>query len=83
MTAVPGGFNVRYVKLSGVFIDLYDFAWPGGIANVLGLTIDIGNATKSQAGHATLTAAQHPDAGKVFYTRVATFNVGKNFFASF
>ena len=83
ITAISEGFNVRYVRLSGVFVDLYDFAWPGGIANVFGLTIDIGNATKSQAGHATLTVVPHPDAGRVFYTRVATFNVGKEFFASF
>lgn len=83
MTAVPGGFAVRYVKLSGFFIDLYDFSWPGGVVSVGGLTLDVGNAIKTQVGHATLTATPHPDAGKIFYTRVATFNVGKDFFGKF
>jgi hypothetical protein len=81
--AVSGGFQVRHVKLSGIFTDLYDFSWPGGIVSVLGVTFDIGNATKTQAGHATLTAAPHPDAGRIFYTRVATFNVDKEFFGIF
>ena len=84
MTAAPSGFQVRYVKLSGVFIDLYDFSWPGGNIEVVGIPIiDVGNATKTQAGHATLTAAPHLDGGRIFYTRVATFNVGKDFFGKF
>jgi hypothetical protein len=84
MTAAPSGFQVRYVKLSGVFIDLYDFSWPGGNIEVVGIPIiDVGNATKTQAGHATLTAAPYLDGGRIFYTRVATFNVGKDFFGKF
>ena len=83
MTAVPGGFAVRHVNLNGVFIDLYDFSWPGGAINVTGLfTIDVGNATKTQAGHATLTAVPHPDAGRIFYTQVAV-NRDLDFFGSF
>ena len=66
------GSWTAYVKLSGFFMDLYDFSWPGGIVKVLGFTLDAGNATKTQAGHATLTTATHPDAGKVFYTRQKT-----------
>ena len=72
MIPVPGGFSVRYVKLRGAFIDLYDYSWPGGTIDVAGIPIiEIGNATKTQAGHATLTAAPHPNAGRIFYTRVA------------
>jgi hypothetical protein len=49
----------------------------------LGVTIDVGNATKTQAGYATLTAAPHPEAGRIFYTRAATFNSGYDFFGEF
>ncbi len=83
MIPAPGGFQVRYAKVSGVFIDLYDFSWPGGAINLFGVSIDVGNATKTQAGHATLTSATHPDAGRIFYTRVATFNAGYDFFDKF
>jgi hypothetical protein len=80
----PSGFSVRYVRLQGAFNDLYDFSWPGGQIIVMGIpTIDVGNATTTQAGHATLTAAPHIEAGKIFYTRVITLNAGYDFFEKF
>lgn len=82
MTAVPGGFSVRSVNLNGSFIDLYDFAWPGGSISVGLVTVDVGNATKTQAGHATLTTAPHLDAGRIFYTRIG-LNRGYDFFGRF
>jgi hypothetical protein len=83
MNGATDSFAVRYIKLSGTFTDLYDFSWPGGAVKLAGVTIDVGNATKTQAGHATLTSVIHPDAGRVFYTRVQTLNVTKDFFGKF
>ena len=82
MITVPGGFSVRYVTLNGSFFDLYDFTWPGGSISVGPLSVDVGNATKTQAGHATLTVAPHLDAGKIFYTRIG-LNRSYDFFGRF
>jgi hypothetical protein len=66
------GFQVRYAKLTGSFDDLYDFSWPGGDLTVAGIPlINVGNATKTQAGHCTLTNPTHPEAGKIFLTRIS------------
>lgn len=83
MMAIPGGFRVRYATLTGAFVDLYDYSWPGGSVGIGPASIDVGNATKTQAGHATLTAAPHLDAGRIFYTRVALNNAGYDFFEKF
>ncbi len=63
------GFETAEVNLAGSFIDLYDFAWPGGTVGIFPAEIEVGNATKTQAGHASLTNATHPNAGRVFYTK--------------
>jgi hypothetical protein len=74
MRAVPGGFEVGQLRCNGAFSDLYDFSWPGGIIKIpltFGMaTVDIGNATKTQAGYATLATAPVPEAGRVFFLRV-------------
>jgi hypothetical protein len=71
LRAIPGGYEVAQVNCSGSFNDLYDYSWPG--IQIAGGIIDTKNATITQAGHATLTSATIPDAGRIFFTKV---NVG-------
>jgi hypothetical protein len=74
MRAVPGGLEVGQLRCNGSFSDLYDFGWPGGMIKasfgVFEITIDKGNATKTQAGYASLATAPTPEAGRVFFVKV-------------
>jgi hypothetical protein len=73
MRTVPGGFEVGQMRCNGSFSDLYDFGWPGAkitIPYVSILNVDIGDAIKTQAGHATLATAPNSEAGRVFLVRV-------------
>ena len=71
-----GGFDVGALKYSGDVVDLYDFAYGAGAIG----PIDVKNAARTQAGFASLTSATHPNAGRVFYTKV---NINHDWFDYF
>ncbi len=77
-TLIPGGLEVRFAKINGEFDDLYDFSWPGKVLKAFGFTVNSGEATKTQAGNATLPGPPHPEAGKIFYTKVTTLNATRS-----
>ena len=62
--------QVGGVEVIGSFNDLYDWAYGGAKFSFLFFTFDPREPAMVQAGHATLSKAPHPNAGKVFFTRV-------------
>ena len=82
-----GKLRVRYKKLNattirvegvevvGTFDDLYDFAYGGSKFWFIWFSFDPREPVMVQAGHATLSKAPHPNAGKVFFARVE-YNTG-------
>ncbi|MCX8495664.1 MAG: hypothetical protein ORN51_05715, partial [Akkermansiaceae bacterium] len=67
--------QVGGVEVIGSFDDIYDWAYGGPKFSFLGFTFDPREPAMVQAGHATLSKAPHPNAGKVFFTRVE-YNTG-------
>jgi hypothetical protein len=67
--------QVGGVEVIGSFDDIYDWAYGGPKLSFLGFTFDPREPAMVQAGHATLSKAPHPNAGKVFFTRVE-YNTG-------
>jgi hypothetical protein len=67
----PGGkIEVSEINCTGVIDDLYDFAYGTKLEfPILGFQIDLAkDATRTQAGNATLAAAPWPNAGRIFFT---------------
>jgi len=66
-----GGIEVSSVNCYGAVEDLYDWSYGGPKLTFLGQTLaDPKQPARCQAGHATLTGAPWPDAGRIFYAKV-------------